>query len=360
MNIERARTIMLNRIIVKFNRLRSRFCRKDFSNKEMQSLKIRVLRGNEQLFLKPSEYDRFIFQEGDKLSITPARLAWRLPIAPDGTKLIPTGEGKAFRLPSRMEFCDYKGYKLPVHLVTLTGAGPDTWEAIGKAHIANYIKFMGLEPDMTILEIGCGIGRDALQLMDVLGADGRYIGIDVTRDSIVWCQENITSRRPNFQFHHFDAKHELYNPLGAKTTQDFVLPAADRSVDRIALESIFTHLFENEVIHYMKEIARVLKPSGLAYATFFLYSDETVSAARRTDRTPFKLRFEHPYGEGCYINDAAYPTGAVAYTDAAMQKMIRQAGLRLERPYLKGWWSGAYEQADDGQEVAILSALPSA
>jgi len=64
-------------------------------------------------------------------------------------------------------------------------------------------------------------------------------------------------------------------------------------------------------------------------------------------------------GDGCYINDAAYPTGAVAYTDAAMRKIISQAGLHLGRPYLKGWWSGAYEVADDGQEVAILSVSPS-
>src|SRR6185436_11886568 len=138
----------------------------------------------------------------------------------------------------------------------------------------------------------------------------------------------------------------------------FVLAAADYSVDRVALGSIFTHLFEEEVVHYMKEIARVLKPSGLAYATFFLYSDETISAARRTDRTPFNLRFEHAYSAGCYINDAAYPTGAVAYTDGAMRQMIREAGLYLHRPYLKGWWSGAYKEADDGQEVALLSIRP--
>src|SRR5262249_50089220 len=148
---------------------------------------------------------------------------------------------------------------------------------------------------------------------------------------------------------------ELYNPLGKKTSLDFVLPTEDRSVDRVVLGSIFTHLFEDEVVHYMKEMARVLKPGGLAYATFFLYSPETLAAARRTDRTPFKLRFDHAHGDGCYVNDAKYPTGAVAYTDAAMRRMIERAGLALDRPYLKGWWSGAYEQADDGQDVAILT-----
>src|SRR6185369_9447492 len=101
--------------------------------------------------------------------------------------------------------------------------------------------------------------------------------------------------------------HELYNPFGTKTTQDLVLPAADASVDRVLLGSVFTHLFESELLHYMKEIRRVLKPSGLAYATFFLYSNETIAATRRTDRTPFKLRFEYPWGDGCYINDRSFP-----------------------------------------------------
>jgi ubiquinone/menaquinone biosynthesis C-methylase UbiE len=44
---------------------------------------------------------------------------------------------------------------------------------------------------------------------------------------------------------------------------DFTLPVPDKSVDRIALGSVFTHLFEREIVHYMREIGRVLKPNGL-------------------------------------------------------------------------------------------------
>jgi ubiquinone/menaquinone biosynthesis C-methylase UbiE len=214
---------------------------------------------------------------------------------------------------------------------------------------------MDFNPDMSFLEIGCGIGRDAFQLSEVFGLRGNYVGIDVTRDSIVWCQKNITKAHPNFKFYHFDARHELYNPLGTKTSLDFSLPVPDRSIDRIALGSVFTHLFEDEIVHYMKEIGRVLKKDGLAYATFFLYSEETIASARVHNLTPNNLRFEHAYGDGCYINDANYPTGAVAFTDTAMTRMIRNSGLKLAKPYLKGWWSGLHKDAEDGQEVAILT-----
>src|SRR5262249_17511878 len=147
----------------------------------------------------------------------------------------------------------------------------------------------GLSASANFLEIGCGIGRDALQLVDIIGLSGQYVGVDVTRDSIIWCQKNITSTYRNFAFFHFDAKHELYNPLGKKTSVDFSLPAPDSSIDRVALGSVFTHLFEEEIIHYMKEIRRVLKPDGLAYATFFLYSDETIAASRKNNLTDFNL-----------------------------------------------------------------------
>lgn len=323
-------------------------------------IRIQIGRRGFRLVIPVGSFHDFRFENGDELTLLPRWLALPLPKTPDGSSHVFLGDGIVMQVPPRMDYFEYLGYRIPSYLITLTGAGPQSLEPIGKAHIAHYQKHIGLAPEMTILEIGCGIGRDALQLKDILAPNGRYIGVDVTRDSIAWCRNNISPKHPHFSFHHFDARHELYNPFGTKATSDFVLPAADASVDRVLLGSVFTHLFELELLHYMKEICRVLKPSGLAYATFFLYSSETIAAARRTDRTPFKLRFESPYGAGCYINDRAHPTGAVAYTDETMRRLIDTAGLRLDRPYLKGWWSGAYEQADDGQEVAILARPQSA
>jgi hypothetical protein len=45
----------------------------------------------------------------------------------------------------------------------------------------------------------------------------------------------------------------------------------------------------------------------------------------------------------------------VDLTDAAAHRLIAQAGLRLDRPFLKGWWSGLYgDAAEDGQDVMVL------
>jgi SAM-dependent methyltransferase len=321
-------------------------------------LKIVVTRGAEKHVLAVEQFDDFEFRNGDCLEIVPPELAERLLKTPDGDWHIRAADGKGIRVPAKIELAEFMGYQVPIHLARLTGAGLETFSELGKAHVANYKKYVGLAPGMNFLEIGSGMGRDAFQLIGELGPQGRYIGIDVQRESIVWCQKNITRDYPNIEFVHFDAIHELHNPYGAKVTMDFPLPAPDRSIDRVALQSVLTHIFEDEVVHYFNEIARVLKPGGLAYATFLLYSPEIVAASRKNHLTRYGLTFEHKYADGCYVDNAQYPTGGVAYTEEAMHRMIDRTGLKLARPFLKGKWSGYHAQPDDdGQDVAILTRV---
>ena len=319
------------------------------------ALTIAVGRDCRVIRISPAQADSFEFRSGDTLDVEPASQAATLLRTPDGHHHIQVGPDVGLRVPPKITLVSFRGFSVPEHLLALTGAGFDSFDAIGSAHIVNYSKFMGLDPTMTFVEIGSGIGRDAFQLLDIIGPQGRYLGIDVQRESIVWCQQNITRLHPNFEFVHFNAYHELHNPLSTKKTMDFQIPLPDRSVDRVAAGSVLTHIFEDEITYYMKEIARTLRPGGLAYLTFFLYTEEAVAASRRDNLTPYNLRFEHPYGPGCYINDLAYPTGAVAYTAEAMQRMIDGSGLKLARPYLKGLWSGLYPDGDDGQDVAVLT-----
>lgn len=55
-----------------------------------------------------------------------------------------------------------------------------------------------------------------------------------------------------------------------------------------------------------------------------------------------------------YGADPNHPRGTVAYSDEPMRRMIDASGLKLKRPYVKGWWSGAHDDAEDGQDAAIL------
>ncbi|RAI58762.1 class I SAM-dependent methyltransferase [Roseicella frigidaeris] len=317
-----------------------------------EPVRIRITRGEQSWSIDPAAFETFGFEDGDLLQVTPIEKAAGFPVTWGDVNV--TVPSHAIRVPARYGLFEFEGFRIPVHLISLTGAGPETFGWMGQRHVELYDRFTGLAPDMTLLEVGCGIGRDALQFLKLLDATGRYIGIDVTRDSILWCQNNITPRHLNFTFHHFDAENELYNPHGRKRSMDFALPVPDGSVDRIFLASVFTHLFEEEVLHYMREFARVLKPDGKVYASFFLHTPEALAAARRAGTTGWAAKFDIPLSDGVYANDPVYPRGAVAFTDAAMRRLIAQAGLRLARPYLKGGWSGLHADSDDGQDVAIL------
>ena len=257
---------------------------------------------------------------------------------------------------SDAKFHEFQGYQIPVDLMLLTGGGPDTFDAISRAHIANLERHVGLSPSHQVLEIGCSIGRDAIPLTRILSAErgGGYVGIDVIKRSIDWCKASIEPRNPHFCFLHMDIRDKLHNPSGVVDATSARLEVADRSVDRIILQSVFTHMLRPEFEHYLREFRRVMKPDGLIYATVFIYDDAILASARKTNLTPYDLRFEHEAEPGCVINNLDYPTGAVAYTREVIDSMVARAGLRHAKEPLKGAWSGFHPVADDGQDVLIL------
>jgi len=248
----------------------------------------------------------------------------------------------------------FEGYDIPIDLMMMTGGGPDTFEMISRQHTLNLRKWVGLEPEYAVLEIGCGIGRDAIPLTKILTA-GRYIGIDIIGRSIEWCKAHISAHHPNFEFHHYDVSDQLHNPTGGTATTDIRLPAHDQSVDRIILFSVFTHMLRGDIEHYLREFRRVLKPSGLVFATTFIFDDAILASARATNLTPFDLRFEHEIEQGCRINVLEHPLGAVAFTNDAWDGMVERSGLKYAKRNLKGGWSGFYSEPEDGQDVVILT-----
>ena len=75
-------------------------------------------------------------------------------------------------------------------------------------------------PTTRILDVGCGQGRLAIGLLRVLG-ELDYIGVDVHRPSIAWCQAYIERYHPSFRFHHIDVYNARYNPTGSPIERNF-------------------------------------------------------------------------------------------------------------------------------------------
>lgn len=322
---------------------------------DVPAWKIVVKRNGESLITLPaSQFETFAFKDGDTFTILPQQQSESLPVS-WGDRIVPLAPGHSIRIPPSWEWFHYQGLQVPKHLVDLTGAGPETFESIGDAHMRNYAGKIGLFEGMTFLDVGCGIGRDAFAIRKLLGKNGAYIGIDVTRDSVAWCNANISKMDSRFTFHHFDAHHELYNPFGTLSTCDFTLPVADIYVDRIGLASVFTHLFEEEVLHYLQEFRRVLRHGGRIHASFFLHSPEALAAAQTRGKTPWQATFSHELSPGVFANSEEFPRGAVAFTDEKIRALVEAAGLRMMRPYVRGAWSGLHgDNAEEGQDALVL------
>jgi SAM-dependent methyltransferase len=248
----------------------------------------------------------------------------------------------------------FRGFDIPIDLCLLTGGGPDSFAAISDQHMQNLNDACDLRPGLDVLEVGCGIGRDAIPLIDIIGPTGSYIGVDVIGSSISWCKANIEARHPNFHFVHHDIHDLLHNPHGTVALESVEMPESDRSVDLVILQSVFTHMLPAAVAHYLAEFSRIVRPGGFVYATFFMVNDEILATARATNLTPWDLRFEHEVEPGVRINDPDHPTGAVAYELDVLAALVARAGLEFVAPIRLGAWSGHHQRPVDGQDTMVL------
>jgi SAM-dependent methyltransferase len=204
-------------------------------------------------------------------------------------------------------------------------AGDQLWEL--------FVSLGGLCPDEDVLDVGSGVGRGAIGLTGWL--QGRYEGIDVVRRGIQWCQQAITPRYPNFHFQVADVYNRHYNPVGRFSASEYRFPFEDESFDFVLLTSVFTHLLPADRDNYISEIARVLRPSGRCFATFFLLNSE---ARRSLQDAPGSLtfRFSRP---GYWTDNERIPEAAVAYEEADVTEELERSGLRIAKVRY-GVWSG--------------------
>lgn len=229
----------------------------------------------------------------------------------------------------------HKGYEIPVSLMWMTGCGPDDFGSGGSFDVSRLEQYLGLSRSMRIVEIGCGIGRDAIPLTEILSSRGAYLGIDINKEQIDWCSENITRRHPNFRFECWDVRNELYNPEGRRRLSDYQIPELNGSVDLIILQSVFSHLPPKDVSHYLKEFSRVLRPNGRVLATCFIMTEGILSEQRPGDNFYFQSA-----EDGFFILSPDRPSQAVAYTREKILSLMSAAGIEEALPSLVGSWAG--------------------
>lgn len=121
-----------------------------------------------------------------------------------------------------------------------------------------------------VLDVGCGVGRLPIGILNTIGDIKNYYGIDVSARAIEWCQRFINRWHPTFQFKHIDIENQRYNPHGMKIDNNFSLPFDDKEFDIVYLYSVFSHMSLDDIILYLKEFRRLLMPSGKIFLTAFI------------------------------------------------------------------------------------------
>ena len=165
--------------------------------------------------------------------------------------------------------------------------------------------------DDSVLDFGCGCGRLARQLLQQERPPRRYLGLDLHAGLVRWCTENLTPAARAFEFRHHDVFNLGFNPAGSRSPVAF--PVGDGSVSLFVAWSVFTHLLEADASFYLRELARVLRPGGVAVTTWLLFSKRDF---------PVMQEFQN----ALFINDVD-PTNAVYFDRDWLLGVLAAAGL---------------------------------
>lgn len=190
-----------------------------------------------------------------------------------------------------------------------------------------------------VFDYGCGCGRIARQLLQQNPRPKRYVGVDIHRGMIEWDQNNLTPVDPNFQFHH----HDVYNPSHAPdNTRRLTAPfeVEDSAFSLVLAWSVFTHIYEAQVVHYLREISRIMRPDGRLLSTWFLFDKREFPMMQRFQNTLF-------------INETD-PTNATIFDREWVRQAVSDAGLAIVEavpPSIRGYhWRVTMTHKKPGDE----------
>ena len=68
-----------------------------------------------------------------------------------------------------------------------------------------------LEPQMSVLDFGCGCGRLAIPLLEYLSEEGSYVGVDIVPKLVEFCNQEIEPYYSNASFFRSTDSNKLYD-----------------------------------------------------------------------------------------------------------------------------------------------------
>lgn len=127
----------------------------------------------------------------------------------------------------------------------------------------------------TVLDLGCGTGRDAYMLAKLVGPNGRVIGLDMTDEQLDVARRHIDYHMKKFGYAspNVDFRKGFMEDLAAAGI-------ADNSIDLVVSNCVINLSPNKEKV--FSEILRVLKPGGELYFSD-VFSDRRIAAELKSD-----------------------------------------------------------------------------
>jgi SAM-dependent methyltransferase len=136
------------------------------------------------------------------------------------------------------------------------------------AGVANPFSLGRIEPGSTVLDLGCGAGTDLLIAAQMVGAEGRVIGIDMTATMLARARHGAEEMGLG--------NVELHEGLIES------VPVADASVDVVISNGVIDLVPDKEAV--FSEIDRVLRPGGrLQVADVVIHKEVSEDARKNID-----------------------------------------------------------------------------
>lgn len=151
--------------------------------------------------------------------------------------------------------------------------GPeDLYEEMQEWQI-NFLTRNGLSPDSKLLDIGCGVLRGGIPMIEFLD-DSNYYGVDISEDALEVANKKVK-------------KHNLgdKNPVLIQN-QDlkFEEPElSEKKFDFIWAQSVITHLPPKYLSELLENVSSVMSEQGIFYATYWESETNNVRKRGETD-----------------------------------------------------------------------------
>ncbi|HMJ73566.1 MAG TPA: class I SAM-dependent methyltransferase [Solirubrobacterales bacterium] len=162
----------------------------------------------------------------------------------------------------------------------------DMWDEIGGLQIS-FMREQGLEPQDSLLDIGCGSLRGGVRFIEYLDP-GNYFGIDANQ-SLIDAGYDIELSDSGLQ-----EKLPITNLL---CDRDFKFERFGRSFDFALALSVFTHLPLNHVRVCLEKLSPYMAEGGRFFATYFEIPDS---------QPTFEPRLQQPGGLTTYATREPY------------------------------------------------------